>query len=44
MSETNKNNNTDGSSVKTDMANSQNVENSVTLASEDGNYNSPYQL
>jgi hypothetical protein len=44
MSETNKINNINGSSVKIDMANSGNVETSVALVSGTGNYNSPYYL
>jgi len=44
MDETNKNNNIKGSSLKADMANRRNVENSVALASQAGNYNFLYQL
>ena len=44
MRETNKNDNIKSGSVKTDMANSRNVETSVAIASQTGNYNVPYHL
>jgi hypothetical protein len=42
MSETN--NNIKGSSVKTDMTNSRNVETCLAIVSQNGNYNFSYQL